>query len=90
VKRSLSEHARNPWTWIVASFLIVGVGLSISAAGGGKIVRVADAATINHTTSCIPIMERKQDGSPSGRVTCATEAQVIAFCRAAIAVHEGR
>jgi hypothetical protein len=73
------SQMKNPWAWF-ATLLVVGVILSIVATSSGTIVRVADAAPLNPTQACIPLLERLSDGKLTGKMSCATDEQVKQIC----------
>lgn len=64
-------------------FALIGLGSALSAtnvAAEGKSVRAVSSPHITPDFGCIPIMEKSQNGELTGKMSCATDAQVREFC----------
>jgi hypothetical protein len=77
-------HARNPWTWFI-TLVIIGAGLSAGAVQKSQPLRISEInGGLSPDKSCIPMMEKDNNGTLTGRVSCASMEQVRAFCEAVL------
>ena len=77
----ITDFVKGPWA---VAILLVGLGVLLSAGSASysnaqPAVRVTSPASINTNNSCIPMMERVH-GTITGRISCASDAQVREFC----------
>lgn len=76
----IKEYSANPLAWFIM-LVCLGVALTASASHKGTLLRVTPGQVSPHD-GCIPIMEKAKDNTLTGRITCATEEQVLEFCHA--------